>query len=48
MVSMKIVQFSRPPLPRPPSSSIYDQDFFTPLTLDVQFQTNPAFSNGNK
>ena len=33
--SMKIVQFSRLPL------SIYDQSSATPLTLDVQFQTNP-------
>ena len=38
MMSMKIVQFSRPP---PPLSS-YVQNSSTPWALDVQFQTNPS------
>ena len=37
MTSMKTVQFSRPPTPL----SRYIQNSYTPLTLDVQFQTNP-------
>ena len=37
MTSIKIVQFSRPPYP---VLSIYIQNSSTPLTLDVQFQTN--------
>ena len=37
MTSMKIIQFSRPPTP----FSIYVQNSFTLLILDVQFQTNP-------
>ena len=37
MTSMKIVQFSTPPVPPPLSS--YVQNSSTPLTLDVQFQT---------
>ena len=40
MTSMKIVQFSGPPTP-PPPLVIYVQNASTPLTLDVQFQTNP-------
>ena len=36
MTSMKIVQFSRTPTP----VSIYVQNSSTPLSLDVQFQTN--------
>ena len=43
MTSMKIVQFSRPPTPL----SICVQNYFTPLTLDVQFQTNPYPSPGD-
>ena len=35
MTSMKIGQFPRPPSPL----SSYDQNSSTPLTLDVQFQT---------
>ena len=35
--STNIVQFSRPPTPL----FIYVQNSSTPLTLDVQFQTNP-------
>ena len=38
MTSMKIVQFSGVP----PPSFIYIQNSSTPLTLDVQFQRNPA------
>ena len=34
---MKIVQFSQPP----PPLSVYVQNSSTPLTFDVQFQTNP-------
>ena len=37
MTPMKIVQFSR----APPPLSIYVQNSSIPLTLDVQFQTNP-------
>ena len=37
MTLMKIGQFSRPSTPL----SRYVQDYSTPLTLDVQFQTNP-------
>ena len=37
MTSMKIVQFSRPST----LLSIYVQNYSTPLTLDVQFQTPP-------
>ena len=36
MTSMKIIQFSRPLTPL----SIYVQNSFTPLTLDVHFQKN--------
>ena len=45
MMSMKIVQF---PKPLPPLS-IYVQNSSTPLTLDVQFQTNtpPTISSPN-
>ena len=38
ITSMKIVQFSRPPTPL----SSYVHNSSTPLTLDVQFQTNPC------
>ena len=51
MTSMKIIQFSRPPTPPahpppqsshpPPPLSIYLQNSFPPLTLDVHFQTQP-------
>ena len=37
MTSMKIVQYLRPPT----LLSSYVQNSYTPLTLDVQFQTNP-------
>ena len=37
MTFMKVSQFSRPPTPL----SIYVEDSSTPLTLDIQFQTNP-------
>ena len=43
MTSMKIVQFSRPPLP----FSIYVQNSSTPLTLDVQFVTTTPPSSPN-
>lgn len=33
MTLMKIIEFSRPP---PPSLSIYIQNYFSPLTLEVQ------------
>ena len=37
MTSMKVVQLSRPPIPL----SIHVQNYTNPLTLGVQFQTNP-------
>ena len=43
MTSMKIVQFSRLPTPL----SIYVRNFFTPLTLDGQYQTTPPSSSPN-
>ena len=44
MTSMEIIQFSKPPT----LSFIYVKKSSNPLTLDVQFQTNPPSSSGNQ
>ena len=44
MTSMEIIQFSKPPT----LSFIYVKTSSNPLTLDIQFQTNPPSSSGNQ